>query len=296
MANVNTIVAALDLEAGSDEVLARAIQLATVHAARMIVLYVVEGEPLPQAATLSDRSEDELRDDLKQHALAAIEHRLIASGRTRRTEVQVEFGSPHEVITHVAFERSADLIVIGPGKGHSLKEKILGSTADRIIRSAAAPILVVRKHSAEPYREVVVAVDFSLQSELAAKEARRLTPQAALQLVHTDAIPLTFQQAMLRVGTSQSEMEGYHSARAEHAHNELTAFVRNVLEDEKVATRVLDGEPGQTLVRLSKETPIDLLVLGPHGRGIVRQALLGSVTQRVLREAECDVLIGSARP
>ena len=85
MANVNTIVAALDLEAGSDEVLARAIQLATAHAARLIVLHVVEAEPLSQAAAVSGRSEDELRDDLKQHALAAIEPLVIESGRTRRT-------------------------------------------------------------------------------------------------------------------------------------------------------------------------------------------------------------------
>lgn len=295
MGNVNTIVAALDLEPGSDAVLARAIQLAAGHAARLVVLHVVEAEPLSQAAALSDRSEGELRDQLKHQTLATIAPLLIESGRIRRTEVQVEFGSPHEVITHIAHERSVDLIVIGPGKGHSFKEKILGSTADRVIRSANAPVLVVRKNSVEPYREAVVAVDFSLQSELAAKEARMLVPEASLQLVHVSEIPITFQQALLRAGTSQLEIDRYRSARADSARKELAAFTGKLAGEGKVVSRVVDGEPGPAFVHLSKDRRVDLLVMGPHGRGIVRQALLGSVTQRVLRESECDVLIGSDR-
>ncbi len=43
---MNTIMAAFDLEAGSEAVLTRAIQLATAHAARLVLLHVVETEPL----------------------------------------------------------------------------------------------------------------------------------------------------------------------------------------------------------------------------------------------------------
>lgn len=64
---------------------------------------------------------------------------------------------------------------------------------------------------------------------------------------------------------------------------------------DKASTRFLAGEAGPALVRLSQGKGIDLLVLGPHGRGVVLQALLGSVTQRVLREAACDVMIVSTR-
>lgn len=288
---MNTIMAAFDLEAGSEAVLTRAIQLATAHAARLVLLHVVETEPLlSQAVSLSGWSENDLRDQLKRQALATIETLVIESGRARRTDVQVEFGSPHDVITRMAEERDADVIVVGPGKGRSLKEGFLGATADRVIRTAHTSVLVVRKGSEEPYRRVAVAVDFSLQSATAAKETCRLVPEAALQLLHIIDIPLTFQQAMLRVGTSQIEIQKYRSALVEKARDDLSAFRRAVGID-KVATRVLEGEPGPALVRLSRARSVDLLAMGPHGQGIVRQALLGSVTLRVLKEAACDILI-----
>ena len=138
MEKVNTIMAAFDLEAGSEAVLTRAIQLARTHAARLVLLHVVEAEPLLQAAFASGRRENNLRRQVKRQALATIEPLLIESGRTRRTEVQVEFGSPHDIITHMAKERHADVILVGPGKGRTSRERFLGGTADRVIRTAHA--------------------------------------------------------------------------------------------------------------------------------------------------------------
>jgi len=295
MQKVNTIVTALDLESGSDAVLARAIQLATAHAARLLVLHVIEAEPLQQVAALLGRSETDLEEDLERQAISAIEALLIEGQRTRRTDIQVEFGAPHEVITRIAGERHADVIVIGKGKGQSLREKVLGSTADRVIRTAIAPVLVIRKASAKPYQQVVVGVDFSPQSAAAVEAARKLTPGAALQLVHVDDIPFSFEQAMLRAGTPQIEKQRYRSARTERAGHEMSAFVRDVVGAGRVDTRVVDGEPGPALVRLSKGRKVDLVALGSQGRGVVLQALLGSVARRVLAETGCDVLVVNSR-
>jgi nucleotide-binding universal stress UspA family protein len=207
--------------------------------------------------------------------------------------VQVQFGSPHDIITRMAEKRHTDVIVVGPGKRRSLKEKVLGSTADRVIRTARTSVLVVRKKSEKPYRQVAIAVDFSPQSATAIKKARRLAPQATLQLIHAISIPQTFKQAMLSAGAPQIEIQKYRAARVEKARDDLSAFARATLRVGKVATRVLEGEPGPTLARLSRSRRIDLLAIGPHGRGVVYQTLLGSVTLRVLKEAECDVLVAS---
>lgn len=121
--SVNTIVAALDLEAGSGAVLTRAIQLATAHAARLVLLHVIETELLSQAVSVPGRSENDLRNQLKRQALATVEPIFIESGRSRRTDVQVEFGSPHDVITRMAEARHADVIVVGPVRGDLSKRK-----------------------------------------------------------------------------------------------------------------------------------------------------------------------------
>jgi len=226
-----------------------------------------------------------------------MEEYLVKFGRTRRTDVRVEFGSPHSVITQLAAERSADLVVLGSGKKHArtLREKVLGSTADRVVRTSPAPILLVRYDTPEPYRHIIVAVDFSPQSVSAAQAAHRLAPHARLHLVHAVDVPLPFEQALLRAGTPQAEIDGFRLARAAKAREGLFAFARDVVGIKGAATKILEGEPGPALVHLAKNKRIDLLALGPHGRGVVLQGLLGSVTQTVLREAACDILVAGAQ-
>lgn len=291
MGTINTVLAAVDLEAGSDAVLVRAGQLATAHAARLLVLHVIDAEQLSGRADHSRPGKKGLLDRLRRQAIEAIELLLSEGGSTRDTEARVLIGSPHAIIVQLACEQHADIIVIGPGKGSTLKDKLLGSTADKVIRISAAPILVVRKHSAEPYRSVAVAVDGSKPSARAFIEVRRLAPGARMQLVHAVDVPLAFEQAMLRAGTSRLEMEEYRAARANKAREELLAFRRDVLKMPRVPIRLLVGAPGPALVRLSRRGRSDLLALGSRGRGAALQTLLGSVARRVLVEAACDVLI-----
>ncbi|ADZ70449.1 universal stress protein [Polymorphum gilvum] len=292
---MKTIVVALDLDTGSEAVLARAVQLAAAHGARLAAIHVIEADWLSQAAAGSDLSESELRGDLARTALASMETALADHGRTRRSLARVEFGSPHDALARVAEEMSADLVIVGPHRGRSLKGKILGSTADRIVRTSCAPVLVVRRPPEEPYRHVVVAVDFSPQSAAAARAARELAPQATLRLVHVTGLPPTFEQALLRAGRSPAEVDRYRSARAAKARENLSAFTQDVAGPGKTVLRLAEGDPGRTLVRLARSRRVDLMVLGPHGRGVVLRALLGSVTQRVLATATCDVLIASTR-
>lgn len=293
MEKIDTVLVALDLEAGSDAVLVRAMQLAGAHEARLVVLHVIDAEPISHAAAHMELGESKLRKQLERQAIAAIEPLTVEGGRRRHTDIRVAFGSPHAVITHAARERHADVVVIGPGKGRTLRDKVLGSTADGVIRTSAVPVLVVRKRSAEPYRSVAVALDCSPQSARAFVAARRLAPDAIFRLVHAVDIPLAFQQAMLRAGTSQAVMEGYRAARTHKAREELCAFQRDILETSELPVRILKGEPGPALVRFSKSGRIDLLALGSHGRGAVLQTLLGSVARRVLGEAACDVLVAN---
>lgn len=291
MKKIDTVLAAIDFEDGSRAVLRRAAHLANTHAAQLIVLHVIEAESLTHAAHHMKKDESELRERLQGEAIAAINAFIAESEFAQYADVRVEFGYPYEAITEVAAALRADVVVVGPGKGSTLKDKLLGSIADRVIRISSAPVLLAREPSAKPYRNVVVAVDDSPQAARAFAEARRLAPGAAFQLVRAVDIPLAFQQAMLRAGTTQAEMEQYRVALAEKAREKLYTFQQDSLGTAAFAIEVLDGEPGPALVRFSKSSHVDLLALGTHGRGVILQAFLGSVAQHVLGEAACDVLI-----
>lgn len=291
MLKMRTIVAALDLSTASNAVMARAIQLATAHAARLTLVHAITAESLPDMASISVQGESRLRGQLAKQAYASIEKGLVESNRTRRSDTRIDFGSPHEVIIRIAHEVSADLIVIGPHARRSAMAKILGSTADRVLRTSPIPVLIVKRRSSKPYRNVAVAVDFSPQSEAAAKAALKLAPDATVQLVHVVDIPLPFEQAMRRIGTPSAQIEEYRQTRASRARHDLSVFATDVIGRRETVGRELEGAPGAALVRLSRSKDIDLLALGSHGRGVVLQALLGSVALQILREAACDVLV-----
>ena len=61
-----------------------------------------------------------------------------------------------------------------------------------------------------------------------------------------------------------------------------------------VGGRVLPGEPAAEITRLAREEGFDVVVLATHGRHGLKRLLMGSVAERVVREAPCSVVV--ARP
>lgn len=118
-----------------------------------------------------------------------------------------------------------------------------------------------------------------------------MAPEADLRLVHAVGVPEQFQQAMLRAGASLADIESFRKRLARRAAADLRAWADGMPEGRSITTRVLKNDPGTALVRVSRGRRVDLLAVGADGRGAVRQALLGSVTRRLLAEAGCDVLV-----
>ncbi len=58
----------------------------------------------------------------------------------------------------------------------------------------------------------------------------------------------------------------------------------------KVTTEVAEGPPASVIERLAKEREVDLIAMGTHGRGVLRELVLGSVAKRVVHRAPCPVL------
>ena len=50
------------------------------------------------------------------------------------------------------------------------------------------------------------------------------------------------------------------------------------------------GQPVEEILRVAKESHVDLIIMGTHGRRGLKRMLLGSVAERVMREAPCPVL------
>ena len=60
-------------------------------------------------------------------------------------------------------------------------------------------------------------------------------------------------------------------------------------------TRVVMGAPGPALVELAEELPASVVVIGTRGHGGLRRAVLGSVSDHIVRHAPCPVVATSSR-
>ena len=75
-------------------------------------------------------------------------------------EISVRLGKPHHAIASVAKEWDADLVILGAYRKHS-GDQFLGTTAERLVRAAIRPVLIVNGEARTPYESVLLASDLS---------------------------------------------------------------------------------------------------------------------------------------
>lgn len=138
------------------------------------------------------------------------------------------------------------------------------------------------------WKKLCCAVDFSELSRAAMREAAELARRfdGALELLHVHLPPPAAGPDFIPppdfVEIASAELEGTMAAWQEEAERVVGRAVH---------ATVLPGSPAEEIVRFTRERGHDLLVVGTHGRRGVQRLLLGSVAERVVREAPCSVLV-----
>jgi nucleotide-binding universal stress UspA family protein len=213
-------------------------------------------------------------------------------------------GKPYEEIVKLARELHIDLIVL-PTRGHSgLKRIALGSTAERVVRFAGCPVLIPRgaKFNALTWsteragkfspRQILVPVDFSDCSLAGLKYAALLAKRfnAKLRLFHA-IYPYNEMFQRDRAGHTPPLIE---IARA-HAKEEIDRMRRfDFMHGISCETEIRVGTVVDEICE-SGEANADLIVTSTHGRTGFKHAMLGSVSEHVVRYAECPVLVVPSR-
>jgi nucleotide-binding universal stress UspA family protein len=79
--------------------------------------------------------------------------------------------------------------------------------------------------------------------------------------------------------------------RADDEATSLIAATQRELALERSEVRVLRGDPGPAICRLADDLSARAVIVGSRGRGVVKRALLGSVSDHVVRNAPCSVIV-----
>jgi nucleotide-binding universal stress UspA family protein len=140
-------------------------------------------------------------------------------------------------------------------------------------------------------KKILIAVDDSPFAQRAAKLGIELaeTIKAEIAFVHV------FDAAATPAGawgfpadriSAMSELDGKRLLKKLHA-----AVPARMAARSRVRDFVESGSAASTIIAVAKKWRADLIVMGSHGRGKVKGILMGSVSQDVLRNAPCPILI-----
>ena len=206
-------------------------------------------------------------------------------------EVQrfVHKGIVPDCVLAFAQSQAADLIVMGTHGRHGFDHLTMGSVAEKVLRKAHCPVLVVRKPAhdfvdpvdvEEPVqlKKILYCTDFSDDSARALTYALSLAMEynTDLTLLHVleDVPPTDDLQAC--VGDVTRRLEELVPPEASDWCN-VHAVVRI-------------GQPFQQILQMTLENETDLVIMGVRGRNAVDLALFGSTTHRVIQLGTSPVL------
>ncbi len=143
-------------------------------------------------------------------------------------------------------------------------------------------------------KKILAPIDFSEHSMEAMRGAMELAKDvgAEVHLVHVIAPHHTFVPLPLATNAEQSRELVREAAMLEQAEEELKRIKKDEFGDsKKVLTNAEVGHPVQKLVEYAKSNEIDLILLATHGRTGSEHFIIGSVAEKIVRNAPCSVLV-----
>jgi nucleotide-binding universal stress UspA family protein len=279
--SLRSVLLTTDFSEGAAAAVYRVARLPLAPTASVTIVHV-------SAKGTSDSSRERLEQAAEQLRAA------LGDARARvapRIATKVLVGRPFEEIAVAG--RDAELIVLGRHGSGGFVDLLLGSTAERVVQTTEAAVLVVGARPRATYRRAVVGLDLTESSARALDLALRLVPAAsAVELVHVYD-PLA-ERAIRRTRYPREDVVRARRESRREALRALASFVARhgaptSARGSKVIVRA--GDPRAVLLDRVKHCEADLIAVGARRRSALARIFLGDVVTAVLRYADCDVLV-----
>lgn len=282
----NRLLAATDFSRPARLAVLRAARVAAATGARLDVVHVAR--PLSRSLMAWLRKEPEgkellesARTQLEEVVAGAIDLGADARGH-------LVTGAPVATLEATCGRLKTGLVVLGAHGSRGLRDRVIGTTAERLVERLRCDMLVVRKRPSTVYRKVLVCVDTSAASAQALRCALALAPDAKVEVLHAYEPPLAgqFRSARLR------ELAAKHAAdERERARETLRAFIADAgIDDDRLKLVLRTGHPPQVIERAASALQPDLIAVG-HSTSPLVAPFVGSVAREVLRTCDSDILV-----
>lgn len=262
-------------------------ELAKRFGARLDLLYVQEeqssllgtgGDQDPEAQ--GRRTLDEMAD--------------LVAGSDTVVDTHLVEGNPHEAINEHADETDTDLIVMGRHGRSGVRERLLGTVTDRVLRQTTVPVLTVPGEDIEnasgvTFEDILVTTDGSENAERAAPYGRSTAERFEATLHLLTVVDVQAEAGAFGAGGVSQEFIDRLETEGQEAVERLARRVDDA--DVPVESDVVRGDSQEAIADYIAENDIDLLVMASEGESNLASQSLGSVTDRVLRTVDVPVLV-----
>ena len=292
----NKVLVPLDGSELAERALDPALAITRARNAELLLLSVTSyHHVLPPAAagyglTATDQIVDLGRDDANNYLDALRRETRCSDCRIQTMAVE---GDVAGCIVDTAAAVGADLIVMTTHGYSGFTRWMLGSITERVLRGASCPVLAVRQ--AIPLCKALIALDGSPLSQEALAPglelARALGCQVTLLRADQGEDLSSVEQGLLQMagaGPCQELTEG--------AEDRLSYYLECLARQHRspelpIETVVLQTRPAEAILSYAESEEIDLIIMATHGRTGLRRWVYGSVTEKVLHQAGCAMLI-----
>ena len=288
MITCHYIITGIDLGPDTDRNISYAAYFASGAGATVRLLYVIDYLLTPPSY-LSTYIEEEKKKEEKE--MARLQDLL--SGLSVKNEASVILGRLHESFMKVITETSADLLVIGY-RAHLLRP----SSSERLIKSLAMPMLVVRGKYAEKaspgtvrIRKILCPIDFSSNSMKAVSMAKAYAElfSAELQIMYVIPSHRIQERWEQWLKPQEKDRQRFHEGLYSEAAEKLSQ-IRDEFNIQAEGV-IYQGTPAEMICSAADEGTYDMIVMGAMGLSYLQGVFIGSTTESVLRASPCPVLV-----
>ena len=289
----DTLLIPTDGSDSADAAARRGFDLATQLEASVHVLSVADSSIATGAGYGGDSAS--IRNRLREQAdarTASLQEQ--AADRGLDATAVVREGIPTTKIVGYADEHGVDGIVIGTSGRGGVARAVVGSVADTVVRTASVPVVTITPEAADAsatataFDSVLCPTDGSEPATTATLCGLALADRLEAAVHFLSVIDSDLVDSLAAVsGDDLDPASALHERAVDHLE---TLAARGQGRGLEVVTATRGGKPAEEILDYVDAADVDLIAMGTTGRGGVERALLGSVTDEVVRTATVPVL------
>jgi nucleotide-binding universal stress UspA family protein len=273
------ILVPIDVNTDSTEQINATIKLANAYKSEIILISVVGDMELNKdIKVIVEKSVTESLNEIKA---------VLLNNKVQVREPEIIFGKIFEIIVQKANSENVNLILIGSKEKNKREKFKLGIIAEQIIRESDIPIWLVNGEKKTFLSHILCPIDFSEPSKRALTNAillsRKFNSRLKILKVYE---PLKYVSKRFNI-----DLQEENAIRLKRVRKEMNTFIKEFdLDGVNHKTEVRCGIIEEKILNIINKQHIDLLIMGTNGRTGLSRFLMGSVTEKVIREMPCSFI------